>query len=143
MCVTWIVPASLVSTLKAKAQQLSSEYLASRGVLELVIGLRIAPNEGLCHVLFTCISRKCRTYTCICKIFGNSCYIISDQIRIDQQMRDQKEILEAKRKAKLRLEEKNRSLDIEQRLWHTRSEVELLQEQGIKIFTIFMFINNS
>ena len=42
LCVTWIVPASLVSTLKAKAQQLSSEYLASRGVLELVIGLRIA-----------------------------------------------------------------------------------------------------
>ena len=48
VCVTWVVPASLVSTLRAKAQQLSSEYLASRGVLELVIGLRIAPNEGLC-----------------------------------------------------------------------------------------------
>ena len=50
VCVTWIVPASLVSTLRAKAQQLSSKYLASRGVLELVIGLRIAPNEGLCYV---------------------------------------------------------------------------------------------
>ena len=50
VCVTWIVPASLVSTLRAKAQQLSSEYLASRGVLELVIGLRIAPNEGLCSI---------------------------------------------------------------------------------------------
>ena len=47
ICVSWIVPVSLVSTLRAKAQQLSSEYLASRGVLELVIGLRIAPNEGL------------------------------------------------------------------------------------------------
>ena len=51
VCVTWIVPASLVSTLKAKAQQLSSEYLASRGVLELVIGLRIVPNEGV-HFAF-------------------------------------------------------------------------------------------
>ena len=51
VCVTWIVPASLVSTLRAKAQQLSSEYLASRGVLELVIGLRIAPNEGLCYCI--------------------------------------------------------------------------------------------
>ena len=50
VCVTWIVPASLVSTLRAKAEQLSSEYLASRGVLELVIGLRIVPNEGLCYV---------------------------------------------------------------------------------------------
>ena len=47
VCVTWVVPVSLVSTLRAKAQQLSPEYLASRGVLELVIGLRIVPNEGL------------------------------------------------------------------------------------------------
>ena len=44
--VTWIVPTSLVSILREKAEQLSSEYLASKGVLELVIGLRIAPNEG-------------------------------------------------------------------------------------------------
>ena len=54
VCVTWIVPMSLVSTLRAKAQQLSSEYLASRGVLELVIGLRIAPNEGLCLYTIIC-----------------------------------------------------------------------------------------
>ena len=47
VCVTWLVPMSLVPTLKAKAEQLSPEYLASKGVLELVIGLRIAPNEGL------------------------------------------------------------------------------------------------
>ena len=47
ICVSWVVPVSLVSTLRAKAQQLSPEYLASKGVLELVIGLRIAPNEGL------------------------------------------------------------------------------------------------
>ena len=53
VCVTWIVPASLVSTLRAKAQQLSSEYLASRGVLELVIGLRIAPNESLCYCILS------------------------------------------------------------------------------------------
>ena len=45
--VTWCVPTSLVPTLREKAEQLSPEYLASKGVLELVIGLRIAPNEGL------------------------------------------------------------------------------------------------
>ena len=45
--VTWVVPMSLVPILKEKAEQLSPEYLASKGVLELVIGLRIAPNEGL------------------------------------------------------------------------------------------------
>ena len=46
--VTWIVPTSLASILSEKAEQLSPEYLASKGVLELVISLRIAPNEGLC-----------------------------------------------------------------------------------------------
>ena len=45
--VTWVVPTSLVPILREKAEQLSPEYLASKGVLELVIGLRIAPNEGL------------------------------------------------------------------------------------------------
>ena len=45
VCVTWLVPISLVPTLKTIAQQLSHEYLASQGVLELVIGLRIAPSE--------------------------------------------------------------------------------------------------
>ena len=44
VCVTWLVPISLVPTLRTMAQQLSHEYLASHGVLELVIGLRIAPN---------------------------------------------------------------------------------------------------
>ena len=44
--ITWIVPMSLVPTLREKADQLSPQYLASKGVLELVIGLRIAPNEG-------------------------------------------------------------------------------------------------
>ena len=47
VCVTWFVRMSLVPILKAIARQLSPEYLASKGVLELVIGLRIAPNEGL------------------------------------------------------------------------------------------------
>ena len=47
VCVTWLVPISLVPTLRTMAQQLSHEYLASHGVLELVIGLRIAPSgEG-------------------------------------------------------------------------------------------------
>ena len=47
VCITWLVPASLVPTLKTRAKKLSQEYLTSQGVLELVIGLRIAPNEGL------------------------------------------------------------------------------------------------
>ena len=47
ICVTWVVPVSLVPTLRAKARQHSHVYLASQGVLELVIGLRIAPNEGM------------------------------------------------------------------------------------------------
>ena len=46
VCVTWYVPTSLVPTLREKAECLSSEYLANKGVLELVIGLRIVPNEG-------------------------------------------------------------------------------------------------
>ena len=46
VCVTWIVPKLLVPILRDKAEQLSPEYLASKGVLELVIGLRIVPNEG-------------------------------------------------------------------------------------------------
>ena len=45
--ITWIVPMSLVPIIREKAEQLSPEYLASKGVLELVISLRIAPNEGL------------------------------------------------------------------------------------------------
>ena len=47
VCITWLVPTSLVSTMRALAVQHSEEYLASLGVLELVIGLRIAPSEGL------------------------------------------------------------------------------------------------
>ena len=50
--ITWTVPTSLVPTLREKAEQLSPEYLASKGVLELVIGLRIAPNEGLYRFYF-------------------------------------------------------------------------------------------
>ena len=46
VCITWLVPTSLVPTLRIKAEQLSREYLASQGVLELVIGLRLVPNEG-------------------------------------------------------------------------------------------------
>ena len=50
VCVTWIVPTSLVSTMRAMAEQRSEKYLANLGVLELVIGLRVAPNEGLLHL---------------------------------------------------------------------------------------------
>ena len=45
VCITWLVPTSLVSTIRAMAEQRSEEYLANLGVLELVIGLRVAPNE--------------------------------------------------------------------------------------------------
>ena len=51
--ITWIVPTSLIPILREKAEQLSPEYLASNGVLELVIGLRIVPNEGLYSVAST------------------------------------------------------------------------------------------
>ena len=37
-------------------EQLSPEYLASRGASEHVIGLRIAPNEGLCYTHALCSS---------------------------------------------------------------------------------------
>ena len=46
VCAKWSVPMSLVPILSEKTEQLSPEYLASKGVLELVIGLRIVPNEG-------------------------------------------------------------------------------------------------
>ena len=59
VCVTWIVPTSLVSILREKAEQLSPKYLASNGVLELVIGLRIASNEGLYNFAST------RYLTCV------------------------------------------------------------------------------
>ena len=53
VCITWLVPTSLVPNLKTRAKKLSQEYLASQGVLELVIGLRIVPNEGLYKFEFT------------------------------------------------------------------------------------------
>ena len=53
VCITWLVPTSLVPTLKTMAKKHSQEYLASQGVLELVIGLRIIPNEGLYNFKFT------------------------------------------------------------------------------------------
>ena len=51
VCVTWVFPTSLVPILRERAEQLSPDYLASKGVLELVIGLRIAPNEGLYRIV--------------------------------------------------------------------------------------------
>ena len=59
VCITWIVPTSIVPKAIVKAKQLSPEYLARKGVIELVIGLRIAPNEGLsaCKICyFYCIT---------------------------------------------------------------------------------------
>ena len=46
LCITWLVPMPLVPTLRIKVKQLSQEYLASQGVLELVVGLRLVPNAG-------------------------------------------------------------------------------------------------
>ena len=57
VCIMWLAPVSLVPTLRTMADQHSRSYLASQGVLELVIGLRIAPNEGLhSFILVTLIS---------------------------------------------------------------------------------------
>lgn len=53
--VSWLAPISLVPTLRAMAVQHSPEYLASLGVLELVIGLQIFPIKGLCKLLSVCI----------------------------------------------------------------------------------------
>ena len=66
VCVTWVIPTSMVPNLRVivQAKQLSPEYLMSKGVLEFVIGLRIAPNEGLCIRLFIAI---------YCKFYYNSC----------------------------------------------------------------------
>ena len=50
VCVTWLVPASLVSTMRSIAEQRSEKCLTNLGVLELVIGLRVVPNEGLLHL---------------------------------------------------------------------------------------------
>ena len=59
VCVTWIFPTSMVPNLRTILQpkQLSPEYLMSKGVLEFVIGLRIAPNEGLCIRIISCMYR--------------------------------------------------------------------------------------
>ena len=50
VCVAWLVPTSLVSTMRSIAEQRSEKYLTNLGVLELVIGLRVVPNEGLLHL---------------------------------------------------------------------------------------------
>ena len=50
VCVTWLVPMLLVSTIRSIAERRSEKYLANLGVLELVIGLRVVPNEGLLHL---------------------------------------------------------------------------------------------
>ena len=56
VCVSWVVHSSLVSIVREKVARLSPEHLASEGVLEIVVGLRIVPNEGnLCYGNNTCI----------------------------------------------------------------------------------------
>ena len=51
VCITWLVPTSLVPTLKAVAEQQFQKYLTNQGVLQLAIGPQIVPNEGL----YSCI----------------------------------------------------------------------------------------
>ena len=51
VCVTWLAPTLLVPTLRMEVERLSHEDLADRGVREIVIGLRVAPSEGLCAVI--------------------------------------------------------------------------------------------
>ena len=45
--ITWLAPTSLVPTLRAAARNLSTSKLSRHGVLEIVIGLRIPPLEGM------------------------------------------------------------------------------------------------
>ena len=59
VCITWLVSVSLVSTLRAMLEQHTQESLASQGVLELVIGLRIAPVEGIAYLLLCCFLTLC------------------------------------------------------------------------------------
>ena len=61
VCVSWVIHSSLVSILKEKVAKLSPDYLASEGVLEIVIGLRIAPNEGLCYHCYDMLYYVCST----------------------------------------------------------------------------------
>ena len=52
--ITWLVPVSLVSTLRAMAEQRLQDYLTKQGVLELVIGYwQIIPDRGLFFLLFS------------------------------------------------------------------------------------------
>ena len=51
VCVTWLAPTLLVPTLRMEVERLSHEDLADRGVREIVIGLRVAPSEGLYAVI--------------------------------------------------------------------------------------------
>ena len=44
--ITWLVPTSLVPTLRTAARNLSTNELAGHGVHEIVIGIRIPPVEG-------------------------------------------------------------------------------------------------
>ena len=52
--ITWLVPVSLVPTLRAMAERHSRDYLSKQGVLELVIGYwQIFPHQGLFFLLFS------------------------------------------------------------------------------------------
>ena len=54
VCITWLVPMSLVPTLTVMAERHSRDYLTKQGVLQLVIGyLQIFPNQGLFFLLFS------------------------------------------------------------------------------------------
>ena len=49
VCITWLVSSSLVSTLRAMAEQHTLKYLVSQGILELVIdNLQIKGNKIIC-----------------------------------------------------------------------------------------------
>ena len=54
VCIIWLASSSLLPALRTAAEQHSHNYLASQGVLDLVIGPRIAPVEGL-HSLILAI----------------------------------------------------------------------------------------
>ena len=57
--ITWLVPVSLVPTLRAMAERLSQDFLTRQGVLQLVIGYwQIIPDQGLFFLLFSLLLLK-------------------------------------------------------------------------------------
>lgn len=75
--ITWLVPTSLVPTLRTAARSISTNELARHGVLEIVIGLRILSVEGkytyyvLVQYVVTSLHTCTQTMQCIVIVIQN------------------------------------------------------------------------